>query len=113
MVLFFFEEREREEQRRRRRKNFWGSHRFFSIFFLLLSLSSCSSTSLVQKKKKKRNQNTMAYGRRYKAKLHVLEEDDLASILTPAPPCKVPGLGTKGKGEEERRFEKRGARFFV
>ena len=40
-------------------------------------------------------------GRRYKAKLHILEEDDLASILTPAPPCKVPGLGTKGREEEE------------
>ena len=50
----------------------------------------------------------MAYGRRYKAKLHVLEEDDLASILTPAPPCKVPGLGTKGR--EEKR-EERGALF--
>lgn len=44
----------------------------------------------------KLNELKMAPGRRYKAKLHVLEEDDLASILTPAPPCKVPGLGTKG-----------------
>lgn len=46
----------------------------------------------------------MAYGRRYKAKLHVLEEDDLASILTPAPPCKVPGLGTKGREMMRARF---------
>lgn len=49
----------------------------------------------------------MAYGRRYKAKLHVLEEDDLASILTPAPPCKVPGLGTKGGGEEREKCLRR------
>jgi hypothetical protein len=106
--------REREKSKEEEEGKISGARIDFSpFFFLLLSLSSCSSTSLVQKKKKKRNQNTMAYGRRYKAKLHVLEEDDLASILTPAPPCKVPGLGTKGKGEEERRFEKRGARFFV
>ena len=54
----------------------------------------------------------MAYGRRYKAKLHVLEEDDLASILTPAPPCKVPGLGTKGRNERRKMRRERAFFFF-
>lgn len=79
--------------------------RTFESSQFIFSRSLFSPSNLGKAKRKK-----MAYGRRYKAKLHVLEDDDLASILTPAPPCKVPGLGTKGreKGEEMSRE----ARFF-
>ena len=70
---------------------------FSATFFLRRSLSLSLAFSSLDEKTEK---NSMA-GRRYKAKLHILEEDDLASILTPAPPCKVPGLGTKGREEEE------------
>ena len=99
--FFFFLWRERE----RRRREIYAAlacstdHFFFSFFFRL--------SFFPIKKTKTKNSATM--GRRYKAKLHVLEEDDLASILTPAPPCKVPGLGTKG---EEEGVEQQGARLF-
>ena len=79
---------------------------FGSPLFIFLFLSLPPLQKSLRRQKKRRSENNMAYGRRYKAKLHVLEEDDLASILTPAAPCKVPGLGTKGrKGDEkEERF---------
>ena len=79
---------------------------FGSTLFIFLFLSLPPLQKSLRRQKKRRSENNMAYGRRYKAKLHVLEEDDLASILTPAAPCKVPGLGTKGrKGDEkEERF---------
>lgn len=76
----------------REKKNEGPSRRSRLTFFFFLF----SFVSFLFFPKLTNERKNMAYGRRYKAKLHVLEEDDLASILTPAPPCKVPGLGTKG-----------------
>ncbi len=54
---------------------------------LFLNLTILSS-------KPRPSKNTMA--RRYRSKLHILQNDDLASILTPAEPC-LSRKGSKGQ----------------